>query len=204
MLAFKAILLMLAKAGFQVTWKILDSQEFGVPQHRERVYIVCIRLDSVKKTFKFPTKGFSQPLELKDILDPNETGRKKSDLAPGASETLKVALKEIKAAGLKAKDEYIFIDVDAGEEFRHWMHGVCPTITKARGRHGYFVTHRDIQRTMARTEIMKMQGLDPLRVGWTDRVCSATTMGEAIGDAMTVNVVGPVLVRALEASGLVR
>jgi len=37
---FTRILEILADAGYRVQWQVLDSQEFGVPQHRERVFIV--------------------------------------------------------------------------------------------------------------------------------------------------------------------
>lgn len=30
----------MAELGYSVEWQVLDSQNFGVPQHRERVFIV--------------------------------------------------------------------------------------------------------------------------------------------------------------------
>jgi DNA (cytosine-5)-methyltransferase 1 len=37
---FKTILTALTEVGYDVQWQVLDSQDFGVPQHRERVYFV--------------------------------------------------------------------------------------------------------------------------------------------------------------------
>lgn len=54
--------------GYQVFWKVLNSKDFGVPQNRERIYIVAFRDDLNVGEFKFP-----EPLEkkvcIKDILD---------------------------------------------------------------------------------------------------------------------------------------
>lgn len=52
----KTILDMMKQAGYQVEWQILDSQYYGVPQMRERIYFVGIRKDLVvnETKFKFP------------------------------------------------------------------------------------------------------------------------------------------------------
>ena len=49
---FAGILLALNKAGYDTQWQVLDSANFGVPQHRERLYIVGhIRGSSGRKIF---------------------------------------------------------------------------------------------------------------------------------------------------------
>lgn len=43
------------KIGYVVKYKLLNSYDFGLPQNRERIYIVGIRTDyAVKNTFRFP------------------------------------------------------------------------------------------------------------------------------------------------------
>lgn len=37
---FGVIISAMAELGYSVEWQVLDSQNFGVPQHRERVFIV--------------------------------------------------------------------------------------------------------------------------------------------------------------------
>lgn len=59
--AFEAI-------GYNVYWQVLDSQNFGLAQHRERVYIVCFRKDLNVTDFAFPT-GSGITSCIKDILD---------------------------------------------------------------------------------------------------------------------------------------
>ena len=66
---FETVLTSLDKAGYNNYWKVLNAKDFGVPQNRERVFIISIRKDIDTGTFKFPEK---QPLELrvKDMLEP--------------------------------------------------------------------------------------------------------------------------------------
>ncbi len=55
--------------GYKVFSRILNSKDFGVPQNRERIYIVCFREDISPKTFRFPNPP-GETVCLKDILDP--------------------------------------------------------------------------------------------------------------------------------------
>lgn len=47
--------------------KPLNSKDYGIPQNRERIYIICIRED-IDIDFNFP-KGFDNGIRLKDILE---------------------------------------------------------------------------------------------------------------------------------------
>lgn len=40
--------------GYRFFWKILNSKDFGVPQHRERIYMVAFREDCAPEHFDFP------------------------------------------------------------------------------------------------------------------------------------------------------
>lgn len=43
----------LAACGYDVTWNILDAADYGVPQHRKRVFFIGTRIDAMV----FPKKG---------------------------------------------------------------------------------------------------------------------------------------------------
>ncbi len=58
----KTILKLLDEAGYQVYHKVLDSQYYGVPQMRERIYFVGIRKDIKHRSFHFP-----EPVDLPNI-----------------------------------------------------------------------------------------------------------------------------------------
>ena len=55
--------------GYNLHYTTLNTKHFGIPQNRERVFIVGIRND-LPNDFRFP-KGFSLKLRLKDILEKN-------------------------------------------------------------------------------------------------------------------------------------
>lgn len=65
---FAMVLESLEEAGYNNYWKILNAKDFGIPQNRERVFIVSIRKDVDNGTFEFP-EGFPLELRLKDMLE---------------------------------------------------------------------------------------------------------------------------------------
>ena len=57
------------REGYNVSYKVLNSKEHGVPQNRERVWFVGIRNDIYKPfEFQYPNK-IELKLKLKDILE---------------------------------------------------------------------------------------------------------------------------------------
>ena len=65
---FNTILQKLEELNYQVFFKLLRSSDFGVPQARERVYIVGFRNDLNIKSFKFP-EPISETRTVRDILE---------------------------------------------------------------------------------------------------------------------------------------
>lgn len=66
---FEMILRDLEEAGYNNYWQVLNARDYGVPQNRERVFIVSIRKD-VDQSFKFPDKEVLK-VKLKDLLEEN-------------------------------------------------------------------------------------------------------------------------------------
>lgn len=56
-----------SKAGYNITYKVLHSADYGVPQKRERVFIIGIHKD-LKIKFSFPTATVKKWVPLKKIL----------------------------------------------------------------------------------------------------------------------------------------
>jgi len=66
--------------GYKFFWKILNSKDFGVPQCRERIYMVAFRGDCAPATFEFPAPTgekvcLSQIRQGSQPGDPPVTGR---------------------------------------------------------------------------------------------------------------------------------
>lgn len=60
--------------GYNTYWKVLNAKNYGIPQNRERVYLIFIRKDLDNGQFKFP-EPFDNGIRLKDILE-NEVDEK--------------------------------------------------------------------------------------------------------------------------------
>lgn len=65
---FKIVLDSLEEAGYNNYWQVLNAKDYGIPQNRERVFIISIRKDIDTGLFKFPA-GFPLELRLKDMLE---------------------------------------------------------------------------------------------------------------------------------------
>lgn len=65
---FQIVLESLEQAGYTNYWQVLNAKDYGIPQNRERVFIVSIRKDIDTGMFQFP-KGFPLELRLKDMLE---------------------------------------------------------------------------------------------------------------------------------------
>lgn len=67
---FKVITKTLEEIGYTVYYKVLNSKDFGVPQNRERIYIVAFRNDIDSSKFKFPNPT-NPNTTLRDIIEEN-------------------------------------------------------------------------------------------------------------------------------------
>ena len=54
--------------GYNVYWKVLNAKDYGVPQNRERVYLIFIKKELDNGKFVFP-EGFDNGVRLRDILE---------------------------------------------------------------------------------------------------------------------------------------
>jgi len=65
---FEIVLQSLEDAGYNNYWKVLNAKDYGIPQNRERVFIVSIRKDLDTGIFEFP-EPYELELRLKDVLE---------------------------------------------------------------------------------------------------------------------------------------
>lgn len=54
--------------GYNVYWKVLNAKDYGIPQNRERVYLIFIKKELDNGKFKFP-EGFDNGIRLRDVLE---------------------------------------------------------------------------------------------------------------------------------------
>ncbi len=63
---FDSWLSFLSELGYTNYWKVLNAKDYGIPQHRERVFVVSVRGEH--KPYNFPEKR-ALVLRLKDLID---------------------------------------------------------------------------------------------------------------------------------------
>lgn len=72
---FKVISETLNELGYKVFHQVLNAKNFGLPQNRERITIICIRKDIVKKDFEFPVSK-QKLITISDIKENAEKTKK--------------------------------------------------------------------------------------------------------------------------------
>ena len=98
---FEVWLKILESYGYQNFWKVLNAKDYGVPQNRERVFVVSILGGG---NFEFPERI---PLEkrLVDILEPEEEVDEKYYLRQEIIESMKAHCERKQAEGCGFKFE---------------------------------------------------------------------------------------------------
>ena len=202
----------LKNRGYLVSWRVLNTEDHGIPQHRQRVYIVGIRRDAVVAAAPFTWPGPVKPKLLRAFLDQGTIRTTRSqcrrrlhnfvrESPPGLKRRLAAALRRAKRARVDTEDpsQPVLADVDASKPTL--MRGRCPCITRARGSTGFLLLPQG--RRLSIAERLRLQGL-PTSI-LRHRVasgCNDRQLGAMVGNAMSLNILERVLVRLLPACGL--
>eukprot|EP00437_Effrenium_voratum_P033962 CAMPEP_0181476626 /NCGR_PEP_ID=MMETSP1110-20121109/41802_1 /TAXON_ID=174948 /ORGANISM="Symbiodinium sp., Strain CCMP421" /LENGTH=388 /DNA_ID=CAMNT_0023601911 /DNA_START=53 /DNA_END=1219 /DNA_ORIENTATION=+ len=191
----------LGKGAYHVSHKVLDTQDHGVPQSRQRVYFVGIRKDTVPAQFG----GFEWPEELprvsiEPLLEPRDAAPTMQDLPAKGGKTAyngaKEVLQQLRKKGQDPLNQTFLIDIDASARFRNFMRDRCPCMTKSRAS-GYWVSSRG--RRMTLEEMLRCQGMERS----FEQVVSDRALGAQIGNAMSQNILERLFVKLLPLAGLV-
>jgi DNA (cytosine-5)-methyltransferase 1 len=180
----KTILDTLDEAGYIVEHKILNSMDFGVPQMRERIYLVGIKRELHKKRFQW-----SQPLNLPDIKE--YLININNEILPIDDVTFQKYLNNQYNKGkYNIKDilkrDYLVLDWRQSD--LRLYEDKCPTLRK--GRHGILYVKSK--------QLFKLSGIEALLLQGFPRELALKTQNAKItnnkllsqaGNAMTVNVI---------------
>ena len=183
--------------NYDLHMKVLNTQDYGIPQSRRRLYMVAIREDQKVKRFKWPEKRNLSVNALKQFLDRGTSGTEILDLS-----------KHTRAKGVSEADLWekaCVLDVGSSAKFQCGRTGRTPCLTKARLQQkpiGFYVPR--LKRRLLISEALRLQGypdqlLQPL-LDATDQ--SESKVGAALGDGMSVNVLSAVLATALASVGV--
>lgn len=185
--------------AYDISMKLVDTQDHGVAQSRPRVYIVGVLKRHKVCDFKFPEE--LERISIDNFLEPVGETPTFADLPAKSSTTARTnafeVLKQLTKDGKTPFENSYVIDVDASARFRSCMHDKVMCMTRSRSG-GHWITSRG--RRMTIREMMALQGMD---LETFNQVVTDRQLGCQIGNAMSQNVVERILLRLLPAAGLV-
>jgi DNA (cytosine-5)-methyltransferase 1 len=192
-----------------------NSLDFGVPQHRDRVYFVGIRRSAITKRMR-NASFFKHVLSSRKPMQPIgqllgsgkycrgdiefliELDLSASSFSETAKRNLREAMDGVNAASLDPSKADIVVDLSDGRG-RVNMVNVCPTITSTRAvcEDFYLISNG----RLSFFDFFLLQGLDPYNQIEYGELRSSQ-LGHLAGKAMTIPVLAAVLRAALLFTGL--
>lgn len=184
----KIIMQKLDDSGYKVFPKVLNSLNFGVPQMRERIYLLGVRKDLVKanKQFEFP-KAKIPPSISEYLID---TGELDFDEKFTSYKTfLKFLNNKYNRGQYKVDDllseEYLVIDTRQSD--LRVYRDKTPTLRK--GRHGILYVRNRKFRKLSGYESLLLQGFpEDLARRAKEKILNINLLSQA-GNAMTVSTI---------------
>lgn len=203
---FQTILEVLTDLGYRVQWQILNSKDFGVPQNRERIFIIG-HLRGEPRPEVFPIIGATE----ETINKINFTNRRAHNLykIDGISPTLISAQggnsqpKIIVALTERRTEEAKKIRREMQKQGKDWSprrgkelvprnDGLSNCLTSTPSKEHYLTDGYSIRR-LTPLECERLQGFPD---GWTEGL-SDTQRYKTLGNAVTVNVIQAMMEKLL-------
>lgn len=184
----KTILDEFNKINYKVEWKVLDSQNYGVPQMRERVYFVGIqkKLIKNKKKFTFPSEILLPNIE--DYLSYN-----KNTILSYDNITFQKYLNNKynkNKFDIKKILEQDYLILDTRQSDLRLYNKKCPTLRA--GRHGILYVKDGQLKKLSGYEALLLQGF-PRKFAQTamEEISESKILTQA-GNAMTVTTISAI------------
>lgn len=179
---FRTILSTLNELGYDVQWQVLNSKDYGVPQHRERVYIVG-NLGGTPRPQVFPAPRPSNPYSTVGLT--TETAVARTLTAGGNSGGNHSGMTILELTGARSQSQRLY---DPS--------GLSPTIsTGGATTGGAEVPKIQLGSTIRRLTPVEFERLQGFADNWT--VGSDTQRYKQCGNAVSVPVVEYVAERTL-------
>ena len=177
----KTILSMCEDLGkYNIYHKVLNTLDYGVPQNRERIYIIGIRKDIPKSSeFEFPVP-FPLKTYAKDIIDMKMSEDKNNTLTEWELNNLDHFIEKFMEKDVYLEKELHILDIGASRKFASIMNNICPCLKASRCN--YYVTN--LGRKLTTQECLSFQGFPKdFKQGVSNH-----QFYKQIGNSMSVNV----------------
>lgn len=195
---FKIIQELLDEAGYKIFYKVLNSIDFGVPQMRERIYIVGIKKEIFTlDNFVFPDK-LSQQYKIEDFLcDTREEFV--FDETQKSFKTFQNYLSNkynINKYNLQEILEKDYLVLDTRQSDLRLYNNRIPTIR--RDRQGILYVKNKKLRKLSGYEALLLQGFTPKHALIAKENQTNKNLLAQAGNAMTVNVISAIAKKIYE------
>lgn len=195
--AFREIVKAMEGWGYVVHHEVLNASGFGVPQNRERLYVVAIRKDCLQRPFSFPIP-MEPNVELASVLEPPGLAYMATTNIRGYRRVPpdKVRWDRIGKGPIKLGDIH---DNSQGDRI-YSPRGHSVTLTASSGGHGAGMGLYDVDgviRRLTPREAGRCMGFpESFRF-----LCAPRIAGSQLGNAVVVNVVSAIMRQVFEAVG---
>jgi DNA-cytosine methyltransferase len=197
--------------GYLVSWKVMDARHHGLPHHRERVFIVALRLDSLasgRKHVFWPRR--LPPADLASFLDQPRNSDRPTALPPAtqgvARRNVQAAIRKLRHDGVDLSTCQAVVDCDSSR--MHMMHGISPCLTKSRASNGgHWIIQRGRRQTVTEQERLFGLHVQPPNGGCMvalrqPRTVSNRQWGSIVGNSIPIPMLARILCKFLPAVGL--
>ena len=190
---FETIISTMDGMGYDVEWQVLNSKDFGVPQNRERVFIIGhLRGTGGRKVF--PIRGESENTncvrQIGNLIQTNSFGGNPHRGRVYSSDGISPCLNCMGGGGREPKILQIGRGFNKGG-----VHSIAPTITKNSYQENNFliikdVINRDFRiRKLTPKECWRLQGFPDWAFERAAKVNSNSQLYKQAGNSVTVNII---------------
>ncbi|HJE65845.1 MAG TPA: DNA (cytosine-5-)-methyltransferase [Campylobacter avium] len=186
----KEILRLLESCGYNVSFKVLNSLDFGLAHSRERIYFVGLKTNS-KKSFSFEIKSdfVTKEARLQDFLKPQ-----KENIFSTDSASYQTFLKFLENKYNRSKfnlQEILkqdFLVLDTRQSDLRLYKNKIPTLR--RDRQGLFYVYQNNLYKLSALEALNLQGFNKIK-NLNEKIENLKTSDilRQCGNAMSVNVI---------------
>lgn len=188
---FTTMLNILHDLGYDTEWQVLNSKNFGVPQNRERVFIIA-HLRGERTYRVFPIGGENKEFNTNGEI--NQVGNiGKSDNFGGNPQVTRVydingispTLNTMQGGGREPK----IIQNPHGFN-KGGVHNIAPTLTKSSYQENNFLKTEGVSiRKLTPRECWRLQGFPDWAFDKAQKVNSKSQLYKQAGNSVTVNVI---------------
>ena len=187
----RGILSTLDGYGYRHWHQVIDTCSHGIPQHRERIYIVAVRKDSGKAHFTWPT-ALPSPVPLRALLarDKCQPGLPPESLKRGVARRKVVeAVQKLssKDSSFDMSTRSLVVDIGCSANRVNYMTDRFPTLTASRASvFGFYLV--DQGRQLDLRDCFLLQGISPNAYQYVEAGVSEQRVAHMLGNCMSCNV----------------